>query len=216
MSESQGNIIAIDDDRSVRRSLERLFRSHGYPVVTFSSAEEFLNCTPPPPPACAILDLTMPGLNGLELQKQLLDNGVMCGIVFLTGHGDLESGVTAMKQGAVDFLTKPIDEDRLLTAAEMSLAGQRQLLEQNSAIGDARSRLCKLTAREHDVMELVVAGRLNKLIAVDLGISGKTVKAHRANVMAKTGVKSVADLVRLYIASQEGSGDEEPGQTGQG
>jgi FixJ family two-component response regulator len=216
MSEPQEKIVVIDDDPSVRRSLDRLFRSHGYTVETFSSAEEFLDSTPPSPPACAILDLAMPGLNGLELQAHLLEKGVVCGIVFLTGHGDLESGVAAMKQGAVDFLTKPIDENHLLTATRESLAGQRWLLEQNSARGDARSRLRKLTPREHDVMELVVAGRLNKLIAADLGISEKTVKAHRANVMGKTRVKSVADLVRLYIAAQETPDTEESGQADPG
>jgi FixJ family two-component response regulator len=208
MSDPQEKIVVIDDDSSVRRSLDRLFRSHGYTVETFSSAEEFLDSTPPSPPACAILDLAMPGLNGLELQAQLLEKGVVCGIVFLTGHGDLESGVAAMKQGAVDFLTKPIDENHLLTATRESLAVQRRLLEQKVTTGDARRRLRELTPREHDVMKLVVAGRLNKLIAKDLGISEKTVKAHRAKVMHKAGVKSVADLVRLYIASREGSNGE--------
>ena len=104
MSSTQGLIVVVDDDRSVRKSLDRLLRSHGYAVETYASAEEFLDSDPPPPPACAILDLAMPGLDGLELQQQLLERHIVCGIVFLTGHGDLESGVQAMKQGAFDFL----------------------------------------------------------------------------------------------------------------
>jgi FixJ family two-component response regulator len=207
MNEHPGQVMVVDDDDSVRRSLDRLLRSHGYAVETYPSGEAFLADAAPVPPACAILDLAMPGLSGLELQQRVLDRDLACGIVFLTGHGDLETGIEAMRQGAVDFLSKPIDEVRLLDAVSESLAEQRKLLEEAETMSAARSRLQALTPRERDVMKLVVAGRLNKLIAADLHISEKTVKAHRANVMRKAGVRSVADLVRLYIAS--GVADEQ-------
>ena len=203
----QDLIIVVDDDQSVRKSLDRLMRSHGFAVRSYASAEDFLDDGPPPRPACAILDLSMPGLNGLELQERLLKQHIACGVVFLTGRGDLESGIAAMKHGAVDFLTKPIDDDRLLAAARKSLAEQRLQLEQDVETSSARDRLRTLTPREHEVMELVTHGRLNKLIAADLDISEKTVKAHRASVMRKSGVGSVAELVRLYIAAKEDDKD---------
>ena len=207
----QDLIIVVDDDQSVRKSLDRLMRSHGFTVRSYASAEAFLDDSPPQPPACAILDLSMPGLDGLELQKQLLKRHIACGVVFLTGRGDLESRIAAMKHDAVDFLTKPVDDDRLVAAVRKSLEEQRLKLEQDVATENARDRLRSLTPREHEVMILVIHGRLNKLIAADLGISEKTVKAHRASVMRKSGVKSVAELVRLYIASNEDKDDEESG-----
>lgn len=208
MSEQQNLVLVIDDDESVRRSLGRLLRSTGYDVRTYASAEEFLADGAPRSPACAILDLAMPGLDGLELQSQMLERGVACGIVFLTGHGDLDAGIEAMKHGAVDFLSKPIDESRLLAAVEESLDMERQQLGDSVATREAQRRFSSLTPREFEVMELVVAGRINKLIAADLNISEKTVKAHRAKVMHKSSTRSVAALVRLYIAAQ-GESDRE-------
>jgi FixJ family two-component response regulator len=202
MSEREDLVIVVDDDASVSKSLDRLLRSNGFAAQVFSSGESFLEAGPWPPPYCVVLDLAMPGLNGLELQQRLNDAGIQCGIVFLSGHGNLETGVEAMKHGAVDFLPKPVDEDRLLAAVRESLAGQEELFARDKAGENARLRIDKLTPREHDVMELVVAGRLNKLIAAELDISEKTVKAHRANVMRKTGAKSVAELVRLHITAK--------------
>lgn len=205
MSEQQNLVLVIDDDASVRKSLSRLLRSAGYDARTYASAEEFLADGAPHSPACAVLDLAMPGLDGLELQSRMLERGMACGIVFLTGHGDLEAGIEAMKHGAMDFLSKPIDESRLLAAVEESLNVERQRVHDSVATREARHRFSSLTPRELEVMKLVVAGRLNKLIAVDLNISEKTVKAHRAKVMHKTRSRSVAELVRLYIAAQGGS-----------
>lgn len=202
MTEPQGFVVVVDDDASVCRSLNRLLRSAGYSVRTYTSGKEFLADGAITAPTCVILDLAMPEINGLEVQDRLVDEGVECGIVFLTGHGDLDAGINAMKHGAVDFLSKPIDEARLLAAVEESLAEERRHLRVNMSIEDARRRFRALTPREHEVMELVVVGRLNKLIAADLDISEKTVKAHRANVMHKTGARSVAELVRLYITAQ--------------
>jgi FixJ family two-component response regulator len=203
VTEPQHLVVVVDDDASVRKSLNRLFRSAGYNVQTYASGKDFLAVGATTTPTCAILDLAMPGLNGLELQERLLDEGAECGFVFLTGHGNLDAGIKAMKHGAVDFLLKPVDEARLLAAVEESLTEERQRLRVKLSIDDARRHFQALTPREREVMELVVAGRLNKLIAADLGISEKTVKAHRAHVMDKTGARSLAELVRLYIAARD-------------
>ena len=202
MNSRRNLVLVVDDDASVRKALERLLRSADYDVRMYSSAEEFLADASPSVPACAILDLTMPGLNGLQLQSRLADDRTECGIVFLTGHGDMESAVQAMKHGAVDFLSKPIDETRLLAAVDKSLESQQRRLEASATASDAKRRFQPLTAREREVMELVIAGRLNKVIAAKLDISEKTVKAHRGNVMRKTGAGSVAELVQLYIAAR--------------
>jgi FixJ family two-component response regulator len=203
VTERQDLVVVVDDDASVRRSLNRLLRSAGYKVQSYASGEEFLAAEVAGPPTCAILDLAMPGLSGLDLQERLIDEGVHCGVVFLTGHGNLDTGIRAMKRGAVDFLSKPIDEARLLAAVEASLAGEWQYSRVDASRKNARRHFATLTPREREVMELVVAGRLNKLIAADLGISEKTVKAHRARVMEKTEARSVAELVRLYIEAQD-------------
>ena len=203
MTEPADLVCVIDDDASLRRALRRLLQSAGYRVRVYASGDEFLEAEIPSQPVCAICDLSMPGLDGLELQARLVDAGVECGIVFLTGHGDLDSGVRAMKHGAVDFLCKPVDETRLLAAVDESLRRQRRRFDETAATDDARRRFESLTPRELDVLRLVVAGRLNKLIAAELGISEKTVKAHRSKVMRKTGARSLAELVRLYIAASK-------------
>jgi FixJ family two-component response regulator len=202
MSKRPGVVLVVDDDASVRKSLERLLRSAGYVVEIFPSAEDLLAAGSLPSPACAILDLQMPGLNGIQLQARLLDQGIQCGVLFLSGHGDLEAGVLAMKQGAVNFLSKPVDDDELLFAVEEALVLERRRLQSSETTEQARRRFQLLTRREREVMRLVVQGRLNKQIAADLGISEKTVKAHRASVMRKTGAGSVAALVRLYMVAR--------------
>ncbi len=190
MTTIAGKVFVVDDDRSVRRSLRRLLTNAGYKVEEFASAEEFLNRADGAEPACAVLDLAMPGMNGLALQQELVRTKLPLGLVFLSGHGDIPASVAAMKQGAVDFLTKPVDEQVLLRAIESAFVGARG---QVALI----KWLSSLTPREMQVMQHVIKGALNKQIAAELGIAEKTVKAHRAQVMKKTGAGSLANLVRL-------------------
>lgn len=205
MNTHNGFVFVVDDDAPVRKSLERLLRGAGYTVETFATAADFFAREAPPDAACALLDLAMPGMSGLEIQARINDDEMNYAIVFLTGHGDLETGVGAMRQGAVDFLTKPVDSDRLITAIDQALARQLEISKRRSRQRDADACFSRLTAREREVMDHVVAGRLNKQIAADLNISEKTVKAHRAQVMRKTGAGSLADLVRMHLASKPGS-----------
>jgi FixJ family two-component response regulator len=185
-----GKVIVVDDDASVRRSLRRLLTGAGYEVEVFASAEEFLDRANGEEPACAVLDLAMPGMDGLALQRELVNNKLPLGLVFLSGHGDIPASVAAMKQGAVDFLTKPVDENAFLPAVERALAGARNQVALSS-------RFSSLSPRELQVMHRVVKGMLNKQIASQLGIAEKTVKVHRAHLMEKTGVRSLAQLVQL-------------------
>ena len=190
MTTIPGKVIVVDDDESVRRSLRRLLTNAGYEVEEFSSAEEFLDRASDVEPACALLDLAMPGMDGLALQQELVSNKLPLGLVFLSGHGDIPASVAAMKQGAVDFLTKPVDEKVLLRAIETALVGARDQVALSN-------RLSSLSPRETQVMHGVVNGALNKQIAAELSIAEKTVKVHRARVMEKTGVRSLAELVQL-------------------
>ncbi|MEI8243175.1 MAG: response regulator [bacterium] len=192
----------VDDDDSVRRGLARLLRSAGLHVELFASAEEFLEHARAAPDGggCLILDIKMPGLDGLGLQDAL--GGIGCGlpIVFISGHGDVPMSVRAMKRGAVDFLTKPFDGQVLLDAVALALRKDQALRLQRAATAEARKREQTLTPRERDVMVRVIAGMLNKQIAAELGIEEGTIKVHRGRVMAKMGVRSVAELVRLNAA----------------
>ena len=191
-------VFVVDDDDSVRRSLSRLFKSAGYRVLTFAGASEFLasdchqHC-----PACLVLDVRLPGLNGMELQSHLHTLNSSLPIIFITGHGDIPMSVQAMKDGAVDFLAKPFQDTQLLEAVaravEKNVADHRARLERESI----QTRLATLTPREREVCELIVAGRLNKQVAAELGTVEKTIKVHRARVMAKMQVNSLAELVRL-------------------
>lgn len=190
MTTAAGKVIVVDDDESVRRSLRRLLTGAGYEVEDFSSAEDFLNRAYGKEPACALLDLAMPGMDGLALQHELVSSKLPLGMVFLSGHGDIPASVAAMKQGAVDFLTKPVDEDALLPAIEAALLGAREKFA-------LANRFSSLSPREMQVMHLVVNGVLNKQIAAELGIAEITVKVHRAHLMNKTGVRSLAELVQL-------------------
>ena len=202
MSQDQRQVFVVDDDPSVRKSLERLLRVSGYAVRTLASAEEFFATDHSDTIACVVLDLAMTGQSGLEVQKWITAQKLRYGIVFLTGHGDLATGVDAIKDGADDFLAKPVDEAYLLSAVDKALARQAANSANQDRVADAQLRFTQLTPREREVMEYVVIGRLNKQISAELNISEKTVKAHRAQVMRKTGAGSLAELVRLHLLAQ--------------
>ncbi|MEO7098620.1 MAG: response regulator [Luteolibacter sp.] len=199
MSQEFPTVFIVDDDASVLRSLSRLARQADYEPSTFSSAEEFLDSQTAPPqhPACLVLDLGMPGLGGLELQRKLSDSPMSCPVIFISGNGNIPSTVQAMKQGAVTFLSKPFDQKDLLQAIREALEKHRQLLAAGEQLHAIRGRIEHLTGREQEVMAWVITGALNKQIAAYLKIAEKTVKVHRARVMEKMRAVSVAELVRL-------------------
>lgn len=187
-------VYVVDDDSSVRRSLERLFRSVGHECVSFSSAREFLGSKRGDAPACLVLDVRLPGLSGLDLQRQMAEADVLIPIVFLTGHGDVPLSVRAMKAGAVDFLTKPFHEQELLDAVQSALDRDRASKRQQSETSTLRQRYATLSPREREVFSLIVTGRLNKQAAAELGTSERTIKAHRHQVMEKMQAESPAEL----------------------
>jgi FixJ family two-component response regulator len=190
-------IFVVDDDASVRKSLTRLLSSAGYAVETFASSLEFLNRAPHSGPCCLVLDVRMPGGSGLDLQTTLAAEGRPMSIVFVTGHVDVPMSVGAMKAGAVDLLTKPVDEQDLLAAIARAVAKDTLERSDEAQVAETRDRVATLTPRERDVFARVVTGMLNKQIAFELGIAEKTVKVHRARVMQKMGAGSVAELVRM-------------------
>jgi len=190
-------VFVVDDDPSVRKSLTRFIKSAGHAVEAFASAREFLARERYAGPCCLVLDVRMPGLTGLDLQEALAGAGRRMSIVFVTGHGDISMSVKAMKGGAVDFLTKPVDDKDLLAAIERCVARDVQDLGAEARVMEIQERVQMLTPRETEVFALVVTGMLNKQIAFELGISEKTVKVHRARVMEKMRAGSVAELVRL-------------------
>jgi len=187
----------VDDDQSIRRGLRRLFKSAGYAAETFASAEDYLAREFFEGPTCLVLDVRMPGLNGLGLQKELEARGGCEQIIFITGHKDVPTCTQAMKNGAVDFLLKPFDSDELIEAAKKALLRGEECLRKRAERRRARGLIDKLTAREFEVLRFVIIGLLNKQIAAELSTAEKTVKVHRGRVMQKLGVTSVPDLVRL-------------------
>lgn len=190
-------VAIVDDDPWSRDGLQRLIRSAGWRAETFPSAQEFLACPVAEEPRCLVLDLQMPGLSGLDLQKRMAEVGLEIPIVFLTGHGDIPASVQAMKAGAVEFLTKPVDEDKLLHAIQEAVERDRRTREENVAMREVRERYETLTPREQEVLQQVVSGLLNKQIAGELNISEVTVKFHRGHIMRKMRADSLADLVRM-------------------
>ena len=197
MKQIDSIVFVIDDDPSIRDAIESLIRSVGMHVQTFASAHEFMTCTRPDAPACLVLDVRMPGLSGLDLQRDLLDADIRIPVIFITGHGDIPMSVRAMKAGAVEFLTKPFRDQDLLDAISQALERDRTLRTQHASIAEFRRRFDQLTPREREVMELVVSGLLNKQIAARLNISEITVKLHRHQVMEKMKAQSLAELVRI-------------------
>ncbi len=193
----QANVYIVDDDDSLRSALQRLLTAAGYRVTGYASAGEFLLKPPPDAPGCLLLDVRMPGPSGLDLQQALNRHGIHWPVIFLTGHGDLATGVRAMKAGAVDFLTKPVEREPLLAAIQRALAQDATRRAASALEADLRDRFEQLTPREREVFDLVVAGLLNKQIAHALGIAERTVKAQRAQVMAKLGATNAAELGRI-------------------
>lgn len=191
-----GTVYLVDDEPELRQALARLLKAEGLHVETFGSASEFLARADARCVGCAVLDLAMPDVDGLELQRRLAATGAHLGIVFLTGHGDIPASVRAIKAGALDFLTKPVRRDDLMRAVRAALEHAHAQRAAASELADLQARCAMLTPREREVFSHVIAGKLNKTIAADLGTSEQTIKVHRARVLEKLGVDSVADLVR--------------------
>jgi FixJ family two-component response regulator len=197
MTETKPIVFVVDDDLSVRRSTERLIRSIGLEVQTFTSAREFLKNPRPKGPACLVLDVRMPGLSGMDLQRELARSEIYIPIIFITAHGDIPMSVRAMKAGAVEFLTKPFRSRSLLDAIRAAIDRDRAASNERSEIEALRQRYQQLTPREREVLLLVAAGLLNKQVAGKLATTERTIKFHRAHIMQKTHAESVADLVRM-------------------
>ena len=206
MTEAEPIVFVVDDDLSVRRSTERLIRAAGLQVQTFTSAREFLKNPRPEGPACLVLDVRMPGLSGIELQRELTQSGIDIPIIFITAHGDIPLTVRAMKAGAVEFLTKPFRSRGLLDAIRAAIERERSAHKERAETEELRQRYEQLTSREREVMPLVAAGLLNKQVAGELATTERTIKFHRAHIMQKMRAESLADLVRMVeklgVASQ--------------
>jgi two-component system response regulator FixJ len=198
-------VYLVDDEPCLLRALQRLLQAEGHAVLAFDSAEAFLRAHDPSRPGCVVTDLCLPGLDGISLQRTLFALGSERAVVLMTAYGDIATGVHAMKEGAVDFLVKPFDDEAFLGAVRRALAKDRHDREVLCELRMVRGRLASLTPREHEVLEHVVIGRLNKQIAADLGITEKTIKVHRARAMEKMGVSTLADLVRKTLEVELGT-----------
>ena len=198
MKPAEAVVFVVDDDPAVREALCSLIRSVGLNAEAFASAQDFLNSPRPDAAACLVLDVRMPGLSGLDLQRELAGSGERIPIIFITGHGDIPMSVRAMKAGAAEFLPKPFRDQDLLDAIAQALERDQAARKERAALAEIRGRYDKLTAREREVAPLIVRGMLNKQAAAELGISEITVKVHRRNVMRKMKVRSLAELVRIF------------------
>jgi FixJ family two-component response regulator len=197
MGDDTAVVFVIDDDESIREALRSLLGTVGLSVMTFGSTRDFLDADRPDVPGCLVLDVRLPGISGLDFQRELGNSAINCPIIFISGHGDIPMTVRAIKAGAIEFLTKPFRDQELLDAVQAGVALDRVRRRQAEGIAGLQERLKTLSAREREVMALVVTGRMNKQIAADLDLSEITVKVHRGNVMHKMGAKSLAELVRM-------------------
>lgn len=197
MTDERAAVFVVDDDASMRRALDSLFRSVGLEVHLYASAQEFMRATRADLPGCLVLDVRLPGMSGLTFQQELAKTGIALPVIFITGHGDVPMTVRAMKAGAADFLTKPFEEQALLDAVDAAIERDRSRRRDAARLGELAQLYRTLTEREREVMKLVVAGRANKQIAAELGLSLVTVKVHRGQVMRKMLAKSVPELVRM-------------------
>jgi FixJ family two-component response regulator len=197
MMETDAIVFVVDDDAPTRESIRNLIRSVGIRVELFSSAQEFLESNRPEMPSCLVLDVRLPGLSGLDLQKRTTEAGMEIPIIFITGYGDIPMTVRAMKAGAVEFLSKPFRDQDLIDAIQLALERDRKARDQRASLEELRNRFARLTPREREVMARVVAGRLNKQVGAQLGMSETTVKIHRHQVMEKMGAGSLPELVRM-------------------
>ena len=196
-SQARSTVLVIDDDAELRSSVERLLRSVGLNAQLFASIPDFLKSDLPETPTCLVLDVRLPGKSGLDFQRELATANIRLPIIFITGHGDIPMTVQAMKEGAIEFLTKPFREQALLDAIQLGLEKDRFRRKEEAALGDLRDRLETLSVREREVMVHVVRGRLSKQIAGELGISETTVKVHRSNLMRKMKARSLSELTRM-------------------
>lgn len=197
MSLLKSKIFVVDDDTKFNKSLERLVKSIGFEVETYTSAEEFLERRPYEGPSCLLLDVQMPGLTGPVLQRELANRNSTLPVIFLTAHADVPTGIKAMKEGAIDFLLKPVEEKKLFAAIDKALDKQMQLKKEQEEIDQINGLMASLTPREYEIVRWIITGMLNKQIAASINISERTVKAHRSQVMKKLHIVSVAELVRL-------------------
>jgi two-component system response regulator FixJ len=197
---SQATVFIVDDDQAIRHAMELLMRSVGLRYEIFHSGDDFLDNCDPDRPGCLVLDIRMPGMGGLELQQKLIEMDSTLPIIFITGHGDVPMAVKAMQEGAVDFIQKPFRDQELLDRIHEALKTDEERRSEREAQEDIASRLARLTKREREVMDLVVTGKPNKVIAYELGVSQRTVEIHRARVMEKMEARSLAELVRMQLA----------------